>query len=318
MENSQPTIGERQGFSIQTQGMGNAICSRSPPVQDDGDDDTTIKAGEGNRGPDEPTKPIQEEPKQKIPDQNLNEKQHVEKETSFVFCGSGGNKSKEEGKDRNDSDVSLLNPELPDHRVEGSVEGHHDYSSLSYRPQQTLGPDLSEMGPQSLPSQLNRVTTTSFDPSKPEIRCKETPQDNMQPKVLPQSDQSPLPLPRNLLSMYSTENARYSVAEAPRPDHPNDDRFFHYSNPGNNFKAFGVFDGHDGNNASDFASEYMEKYMEEIFLTKVGDDSEIKSTLQDRIEKTLCEMFLKTDGAFFRRIESVLKEKKQIRKALQV
>ena len=233
---------------------------------------------------------------------------------SFVFCGSDGNKSKEEAKDRNDSDVSLLNPELPNH----CVEDHRDYSSLSYSPQQTLGPDLSEMGPRSLPSQLDSVTSTSFDPSKQELRCKESPQDNMQPKVLPQSDQSPLPLPRNLLSMYSTENACYSVAEAPRPDHPNDDKFFHCSNPGNNFKAFGVFDGHDGNNASDFASEYMEKYMEEIFLTKVGDDSEIKSTLQDRIEKTLCEMFLRTDGAFFRRIESVLKEKKQIRKALQV
>ena len=237
MENSLPTnaIGERPGY-IQTQRLGRAVskafCSRGLRVQDDGDDDTTTKAGCGDRWPDEPTKPVQEEPKQKVP------------------------------------------------------------------------------------SQFNSVTSTSFDHSRQKLRCKESLQDSMQPKILSQSD--PLPLPRNFLSMYSTENASYSVAEAPRPDHPNDDRFFHCSNPGNNFKAFGVFDGYDGNNASDFASGYMEKYMEEIFLTKVGDDSEIKCTLQDRIEKTLCEMFIKTDCAFFRRIESVLKEKKQIRKALQV
>ena len=124
------------------------------------------------------------------------------------------------------------------------------------------------------------------------------------------ADVQPVAIPRCFYSNCSIENARYSVNGPPCPDHPNDDRSFVIINGGNSFKAFGIFDGHDGSNASIFASDYMERLLQAELKIKIETERNMEAVLQ--------EMFAKTDGAFFYRIQKLLNEKKHISEILKV
>ncbi len=123
------------------------------------------------------------------------------------------------------------------------------------------------------------------------------------------ADLPPVPVPRSFYSSYSIENARYSMDGSQNPDHSNDDRCFVIDN-GGSFKAFGIFDGHDGSNASVFASQYIEDFLRKTFPKQVEAGRNVDDILQ--------EMFVKTDSAFFHKMRNFLNEKKQISRELKV
>ena len=136
-------------------------------------------------------------------------------------------------------------------------------------------------------------------------QSEKTPQDS--PSQIPSTASVPTSIH---YSMHSIENARYSIGENPSPDHSNDDRYFVCSTNNSNIMAFGVFDGHDGSNASDFASDYMKKFFHTKFQQMIEGDQSIDSVLQH--------LFKKTEEAFFQSMSNSLSEKKNISQQLKV
>ena len=118
---------------------------------------------------------------------------------------------------------------------------------------------------------------------------------------------SPTPAPRSVHSSHTIINARYSVDQLESPDHQNDDRCFIDTSYEGKYKVFGIFDGHDGSNASEFACSYMQSFLRQHLADNTS-----------RINEILREMFEDTDRVFFKRMESSLNERGKIKDRLKV
>lgn len=109
-------------------------------------------------------------------------------------------------------------------------------------------------------------------------------------------------------SQSTLENARYSLERDPRPDHPNEDRYFALEKA--TFKVFAVFDGHDGGRAAGFASSYMRELFKSISWERaVSNGGEI-------IAKALEQFFVATDREFFRSLQPTISEVKALKSAI--
>lgn len=108
--------------------------------------------------------------------------------------------------------------------------------------------------------------------------------------------------------MATLENARYHLGGIPTSEHSNEDR--HFVLEGDNFKAFAVFDGHDGPRAAGFASHYfMEYFNTDSWKTLARASPE---TQKDTIPLALKEFFKATEKEFFMSIRSVIEEKRTL------
>ena len=96
------------------------------------------------------------------------------------------------------------------------------------------------------------------------------------------------------------ENARYSLEEGSKPDHPNEDRYFALET--RTFKAFAVFDGHDGERAVGLASSYMR----ELFYNVSWERAVAKGG--EVVPQALEEFFKATDREFFKSIRQYITE----------
>ena len=115
---------------------------------------------------------------------------------------------------------------------------------------------------------------------------------------------------RSRSSGCTTENSRYSLTANPKPDHPNDDRYFVCTDSSSRFDGFGIFDGHDGSNASDFACRYVESLLlRERFPAHCR---------KNGTEITLETIFCQTERNFFKSINQYIKERKKISQKLKV
>ena len=109
-------------------------------------------------------------------------------------------------------------------------------------------------------------------------------------------------------STSTLENARYSLESGSKPDHPNEDRYF--ASETRTFKAFAVFDGHDGERAVGFASSYLrELFYNPSWERAVASGGEI-------VPKALEEFFKATDREFFKSIRSVIDEVQTLKAAI--
>ena len=111
-------------------------------------------------------------------------------------------------------------------------------------------------------------------------------------------------------SMFSIENSRYTANGRANRDHSNEDRCF-VGVDDRSFKIFGVFDGHDGSNASDLACDYTQSRFKRRFQR----DYEKSVHL---VEKILEDLFTNTEEVFFKNIQHFIKEKKRITRRLEV
>ena len=116
-------------------------------------------------------------------------------------------------------------------------------------------------------------------------------------------------------SFTTIENARYSVDHSDytgpslssRSEHPNDDRVFVYNAEGQ-ATIMAVFDGHDGSNASAFASSYMQNLFQS--------PQTLMQLNQSYVDQILTAIFLETENEFFRRIQHLIAEKKELQRLI--
>ena len=109
-------------------------------------------------------------------------------------------------------------------------------------------------------------------------------------------------------SLSTLENARYSLESGGMPDHPNEDR--HFALETRLFKAFAVFDGHDGERAVGFASSYMRELFYNVSWERaVANGGEI-------VPKALEEFFKATDREFFKSIRQYINEVQSLKAAI--
>ncbi len=125
------------------------------------------------------------------------------------------------------------------------------------------------------------------------------------PHLLPAKP--PQSISKEFFSGATLENERYSIESFYRPDHQNEDRYF--SLEGTNFKVIGVFDGHDGSRAADFASHYMEELFYFDSWRKIINSGA-------NIAEVLREMFLDTEREFFKNIQNFIDEKESLQKVI--
>ena len=91
---------------------------------------------------------------------------------------------------------------------------------------------------------------------------------------------------KGFYSSASVENARYRLNQSPIPDHDNEDR--HFSIDKGNYQVFGVFDGHDGPRAVEFAVKRMTEFfgMQSWETVMKGEDSALVTTCLEEFFKT--------------------------------
>ena len=121
----------------------------------------------------------------------------------------------------------------------------------------------------------------------------------------------PIPQPPSskCFSQATLENQRYSLEGMPTSDHPNEDRHFSLDCPG--YKAFGVFDGHDGPRAAGFASNYILQLFDTVSWMKL-----VKSNDSNIVCEALKEFFVVTDKDFFKGMERYINEKESIQRRI--
>ena len=146
--------------------------------------------------------------------------------------------------------------------------------------------------PSSLPEPLPSTSRGSAQASH-------NPRSRSPPSSSSAQNWDPTRVPFNT-STSTLENSRYSLESGPKPDHPNEDRYFTVER--RTFKAFAVFDGHDGERAVGFASSYMrELFFNTSWERAVANGGEI-------VPKALEEFFKATEREFFKSIRSVIDE----------
>ena len=105
-----------------------------------------------------------------------------------------------------------------------------------------------------------------------------------------------------VVSVASVENVRYSLVDAPQPDHWNEDaRFVINDQP--RFKVMAVFDGHDGSNAVEHVCTHFHNLFSRQFLHEVKE--------QD-VGKVLEKFFESAEYSFFHHIQVFIAEKKAL------
>ena len=116
-------------------------------------------------------------------------------------------------------------------------------------------------------------------------------------------------------SFTTIENARYSVDHSDytgsslisRSEHPNDDRVFTFNAEGQ-ATIMAVFDGYDGSNASKFASSYMQNLFQS--------PQTLMQLNQSYVDQILTAIFFETENEFFRRIQHLIAEKKELQRLI--
>ncbi|KAI8479174.1 PREDICTED: TGF-beta-activated kinase 1 and MAP3K7-binding protein 1-like [Branchiostoma belcheri] len=98
----------------------------------------------------------------------------------------------------------------------------------------------------------------------------------------------------------SSTNQTYRLDGLRQEEHPFEDRCFHFRHESDVY-LYGVFDGHDGNRASDFATQRMPAELLLGQLDKIQTDRDVKMALH--------QAFLAVDKAFFEAIDDYLCEK---------
>jgi TAK1-binding protein 1 len=100
----------------------------------------------------------------------------------------------------------------------------------------------------------------------------------------------------------------------PRSEHPNEDRHFKLELVGENFKVYGVFDGHDGPRAAGYASNYfMEYFNSDSWKTLVRLPSQVR---REQIPMALREFFKAAEKEFFNSIRPAIEERKQLQRTI--
>lgn len=146
--------------------------------------------------------------------------------------------------------------------------------------------------PISLPEPLPSTSRGSSQASHSQQRSRSPPPSSAQ-------NWDPTRVPFNT-STSTLENARYSLESGPKPDHPNEDRYFAIEN--RTFKAFAVLDGHDGERAVGFASSYLrELFYNASWERAIATGGEI-------VPQALEEFFKATEREFFKSIRKVIDE----------
>ena len=109
-------------------------------------------------------------------------------------------------------------------------------------------------------------------------------------------------------SLSTLENARYSLESGAKSDHPNEDR--HFALEMRTFKAFAVFDGHDGERAVGFASSYLRELFYNLSWERaIASGGEI-------VPKALEEFFKATEKEFFKSIRQYINEVQSLKAAI--
>ena len=105
------------------------------------------------------------------------------------------------------------------------------------------------------------------------------------------------------------ENERYSLDELHRPDHHNEDRSFVVRE--RDYRVFAVFDGHDGQRAAGFASNYMYQLFQTTSWSSV-----VAKASSNLLCEALGEFFKATDKDFFQSIQEFVEEKESLQRSI--
>ena len=117
---------------------------------------------------------------------------------------------------------------------------------------------------------------------------------------------------RSESSVATLENARYQKGDVPRSEHSNEDRHFKVELAGENFKVYGVFDGHDGPRAAGYASNcFMEYFNSDSWKSLVRLPPQVR---KEQIPMALREFFRAAEKEFFDSIRSAIEEKKELQR----
>lgn len=129
---------------------------------------------------------------------------------------------------------------------------------------------------------------------------------------LPTDTQNVIPPQKSASSVATLENARYIKNDIPRSEHPNEDR--HFFLEGEDFKVFGVFDGHDGPRAAGFASNYFIEYFNtDSWKSLVSLPPQFQ---REQIPMALREFFKAAEKEFFCSIRSSIDERNQLQRTI--
>lgn len=129
---------------------------------------------------------------------------------------------------------------------------------------------------------------------------------------LPTDTQNVIPPQQSASSVATLENARYIKNDIPRPEHPNEDR--HFSLEEEDFKVFGVFDGHDGPRAAGFASNYFIEYFNtDSWKSLISLPPQVQ---REQIPMALREFFKAAEKEFFSSIRSSIDERNQLQRTI--
>lgn len=157
----------------------------------------------------------------------------------------------------------------------------------------------------STPSSLHETT-----PSPPRGSLGEPgPGSRNQPPISLDTNWEPsVPRTPENCSSSTLENARYSLDSDPRPDHPNEDRYFALEN--RSFKVFAVFDGHDGGRAAGFASSYMRELFHAVSWERaLASGGEV-------VPQALEQFFKATEREFFKGIQPIISEVQSLKSVI--
>ena len=122
---------------------------------------------------------------------------------------------------------------------------------------------------------------------------------------------SKLEFKQGVLSKATIQNARYLDELDFQPDHPNEDE--HFVKAGEDFIAFGVFDGHGSNgrgqNVAKFASDKLYNYF---------GSSSWRSVVRSpkRIPEALTEFFRSVESEFFDSIKHIIAETEDLKASI--
>ena len=208
-------------------------------------------------------------------------------------------------------------PLVPHHILSGPPRDHSDDEDVAPSPR---GPSsltsISERSPRSsVAGRRSRGSSGRPSPSSSNERLtgpspKGSPKGSPAVSTSNSRDRSP-PAPRaaptikGVCSSASVENARYRLNQSPMADHNNEDR--HFTIEKGDFKVFGVFDGHDGSRAVEFAVRHMTD-----FFTLPSWEKVVKDESCEMIATSLWEFFKTTEIDFFKSISHQIDFKQAI------
>ena len=108
---------------------------------------------------------------------------------------------------------------------------------------------------------------------------------------------------------YQQTNVRYNREdESSHQEHALEDRFFSFKLW--DFHVYGVFDGHDGSRASEFATIHLPRFLSSQLRKTEMTDEEIQSALKFAIEKV--------DGEFFSQLSGLIAERMSLQFEMEV